>query len=808
MNASLKWMKNYIDINGDPDQMAEILTDAGIPVEHVIRPGAEISRVVTGRLLSVEKHPHADHLVICQVDIGTEQLQIVTGAPNVKPGQIVPVAEPNSHLPGGVKIKASKLRGVKSSGMLCSRQELGLDPDLFPGAEKNGIFILPETTPVGIDIHQLYDLDDVIFDFELTPNRADCFSMLGLAYEISALFGGEVRRPAVQVQEKGTPVEGRASVSLEDPHFCSRFCARLLENVKIGPSPEWMKERLRSAGIRPINNVVDTANYVMIEYGQPLHTYDYDHVAGHSLHCRHAEEGETLTTLDGEKRTLTAADLVIADQEGAVCIAGVMGGLASEVRADTSSVLLEAAVFNGASVRRTSRRIGLRSEASGRYERGVNPAQTKEALNRVCQLLSEQGACTVAPGMLDVYPSPAAAREITVSAEKINRYIGISLSEDDIAQILRRLHFSVTQSGEKLTVAVPDFRADVAGEADLCEEVARVYGYDKIPLTAPCSQVTKGVMDKETEVMMQAADMLREDGLSEAVTFSFMHKDSLKKLNYPETDRVYQAIPILNPISEEYPFVRTTLLPGLMQAVQYNLGQKNERIALFETGHVFYPKALPITELPHEELMIAAVMTGAVNEPGYPNEKRNYDFWDVKGMAEDMMAALEIKDYQIQRSQCPVFHPGKSASFVKDGKVLADFGELHPLAADNYGIHGSLFVLLCSVSVLTGFSTGEIRYEKLRKYPAVERDLAFLIPAGVSNETVTNTIRSAGGPSAETCYLFDLYEGQQIPEGWKSMAYALKFRDPKKTLTDQETDEWVANIIRHVEKLGGHLREQ
>lgn len=808
MNASLKWMRDYIDIIGEPDQMAEILTDAGIPVEHVIRPGAEISRVVTGRLLSVEKHPQADHLVICQVDVGTEQLQIVTGAPNVRPGQIVPVAEPNSRLPGGVKIKSSKLRGVKSCGMLCSMQELGLDPDLFPGAEKNGIFILPETTPAGIDIHELYDLDDVIFEFELTPNRADCFSMLGLAYEMSALFGGEVRRPSVSTGDQGEPVEGRARVSLEDPRFCSRFCARLLENVKVGPSPEWLTERLRSAGIRPVNNIVDAANYVMIEYGQPLHTYDYDHVAGHSLHCRHAEEGEKLTTLDGEERTLTPADLVIADEKGAVCIAGVMGGLDSEVTESTSSVLLEAAVFNGASVRRTSRRIGLRSEASGRYERGVNPAQTKEALDRVCQILTEQGACTAAPGMLDVYPCPAEEKKISTSAQKINRYIGISLPEEEIIQILRKLHFTVEKNGEEITAVVPDFRADVSGEADLCEEVARIYGYENIPLTTPYSQVSKGVMDKETEIMMSAADALREDGLSEAVTFSFMHKDSLKKLNYPETDRVYQAIPILNPISEEYPFVRTTLLPGLMQAVQYNMAQKNERIALFETGHVFYPKSLPITELPDEELMIAAVMTGPVNEPGYPNEKRNYDFWDVKGMAEDVMAALGIEDYEIKRSQCPVFHPGQSASFLKDGKILADFGELHPAAADNYGIHGSIYGLVCPVSVLKDFSTGEIRYKKLPKFPAAERDLAFLIPAGVSNETVTDTVRRAGGNHMETCFLFDIYEGEQIPEGWKSMAYALKFRDPEKTLTDKETDEWVADIIRNVEKLGGRLREQ
>ncbi len=808
MNASLKWLNTYVEISGNVDDMAEILTDDGIPVEHVHRPGEEMSGVVTGRLLSVEKHPDATHLVICQVDIGEKQLQIVTGASNVRLGQIVPVATPNSHLPGGIKIKSSKLRGVRSEGMLCSAQELGLDIDLFPGVEKHGIMILPETTPVGIDMHKLYDLDDTIYEFELTPNRADCFSMIGLALEFSALFGGKLTLPQVHAEEDGPSIEGRVHVRVEAEDMCDRFCARLLEQVKIAPSPEWIAARLRSAGIRPINNVVDAANYVMLEYGQPMHTYDYDKVADHTLICRHAAEGETITTLDGEERALQAADLVIADTKGLIGIAGVMGGLESEVTDRTKSVLLEAAVFNGASIRRTSRRLGLRSEASGRYERGVNPVKTAEALDRICQLLQEQNACTVAKGVIDVYPHPHEEKTVALTVADINAYIGTELPQETMTDILTRLHFAVTvKDGGSLSIKVPAFRPDVEGKADICEEIARVYGYANVPATTPMSAITKGTMSRETEAIMKISDRLIAAGMSEAITFSFMHTDSLKKLNYPETDEVYRAIPIINPISEEYPDMRTTLLPGLMQALKYNLSQKNKQTVLFESGTVFHPKELPITELPVEEKHIAGILTGGTEEKGYPNDPRPYDFFDIKGIMEDAMQAAGIGEYQIQRGSCPVFHPGKCAEFVKDGKVLAEFGELHPSVIDNYGLKTDVFAFVIYMPAVIEFYTKEIRSRKLPKYPAVERDLAFLVPNSVTNEEMQNVICRGGGSHLCGLYLFDLYQGSQVPKGYKSMAYSLQFRDESRTLTDEETDQWIRGIIAKAEGKGCKLRE-
>lgn len=824
MNASLKWLNTLVDISGlDPEAMAETLTDDGIPVEHVIYPGEGISGVVTGRLLSVEKHPDADHLVVCQLDVGQDApVQIVTGAANIKPGmfgEIVPVALHGAHVPakhdasvpggyaiGEVKIKKSKLRGVESAGMMCSAPELCLDPVLFPGADKEGIMILPPDTPVGVDFTTLFGLDDIIYEFELTANRADCFSMIGLAQEVGGIFQRKITLPEVKVTEDGAPFEGRGSVHIDDPSCCSRFCGRLLENVKIGPSPEWICDRLRSNGIRPINNVVDAANYVMLEFGQPLHTYDYDKVAGHSLSCRHAEEGEHFVTLDGQERVLSASDIVICDAKGPVCIAGVMGGLDSEVTADTKNVFLEAAVFDRASIRRTSRRLGLRSEASGRYEKGVNPVRASQAIDRIAQLLQEQGACTVAAGMLDCWPSPKPPQVLTTTVSAINDYIGIDLSAEEMTGILTRLHFGVEEKDGQLTVTVPDFRLDLEGMPDLAEEVARVYGFANVPLTTPWSAIRQGTMSKEKTVVMAVQAALIDEGLSEVETYSFMDKKRLSELNYPEGDEVYNAIPIVNPISEEYPDMRTNLFQGLMRVLKYNLAQKNEQVPIFEAGVVYHPKALPIAELPVEELQVSGLLYGSPEEAGYPNDQRRYDFYDVKGIVEDVLAALGIYDYEIRRSAYPVFHPGVSAEFVKDGEILARFGELHPVVAERCELKKSAWGFTFSVPVLTKFYSDGADYEKIPRFPANERDLAILVPEDLTNEQVEEVIINAGSACLESLRLFDLYQGEQVPAGYKSMAYALVFRDPAKTLTDKEVDAWIADIVKALEGIHCSLR--
>ncbi|WP_329778404.1 phenylalanine--tRNA ligase subunit beta [Allisonella histaminiformans] len=822
MNVSLKWLGTLVDIKGfKPEDMAEVLTCDGIPVEHVIHPAPGIKGVVTGKILKVEKHPDAAHLLVCQLDVGQDEpVQIITSADNVKAGQIVPAALPGAHLPakhdhnapggikvGDVKIKKGKLRGLPSAGMMCSASEMLLDYNLYPGTEPEGIMILPANTPVGVDFHHVFDLDDVIFEMELTPNRADCFSMVGMALETGAIFNRKVTLPEVKVKEEGPSINGRASIHIAEPEYCSRFCSRLLENVKIGRSPEWIESRLRSNNIRPINNIVDAANYVMLEMGQPMHTYDYDKITGHSLTLRHAKDGEVLVTLDGEKRTLTSADLVIADEKGAVGLAGVMGGLNSEITESTTSVLLESAVFDSASIRRTSRRLGLRSEASGRYEKGINAKRSAKALNRICQILEEQGACTVASDMLDEYPNPKPEQVIHTSFDAINDYIGIHLPDEQITDILTRLHFKVENNNREIAVTVPEFRLDVEGRHDLAEEVARVYGYANIPITTPWSAIAEGEMSQEQEASMLIEDTLINNGLSQVLNYSFMHKDDLKRLNYPETHKVFNAIPIMNPISEEYPDLRTTLMPGLIHTLKYNLAQKNSEVSIFEIGRVYYPKALPLTELPVEDNRVSALLSGTVSEEGYPNDHRPYDFFDIKGIVENVLAKLGITDYDIQRSVCPVFHPGVSADFVKDGKVLVSFGELHPAVLDNFDIKQKVYGFSMSLSELNDYISGEVAFQPIPKFPASARDLAILVPEELSDADVEAIITKRGGKHLESLTLFDLYQGKQVPEGYKSMAYSLAFRAPDRTLTDSDVDTWIKKIVDDLEKNGCKLRE-
>lgn len=822
MNVSLKWLGTLVDIQGiDAENMAETLTVDGIPVEHVVYPGAGIKGVVTGRILTIEKHPDADKLVVCQLDVGAaEPVQIVTGASNVKEGQIVPVALSGAHVPakhdakapgglvrGDTKIKAGKLRGVSSAGMMCSCGELGLDDSLFPGVGKEGIMILPENTPVGVDFRTLYDLDDVIYEMELTANRADCFSMIGMALEVGAIEKREVTLPKVTVEETAPSLVGRAEVHIEDAAYCKRFCGRLLENVKIGRSPEWIENRLRSNGIRPINNVVDAANYVMLEIGQPLHTYDYDQVKGHSLTCRLAKEGEEIITLDGNHRTLTGADLVISDGEDrAICIAGVMGGLDTEVTENTKNVFLEAAVFDSASIRRTSRRLGLRSEASGRYERGINPARTELAINRICQLLAEQGACQVAADMVEEYPVKAEPQVIETTVDEINQYIGIEMSKEDMIDILTRLYFEVEEKEGALSVTVPDFRLDLEGMPDLAEEVARVYGYSRIPITTPWSAITKGTLGEEKEVIMTLVDKLIAEGLFQVVNYSFMDKNDLKKLNFPEGHAVYRTIPIINPISDEYPDMRTTLLPGLMHTLQYNLSQRNEQVAIFEEGHVYEPKAFPLTELPNEYALVSGLLCGSPEEEGYMNSGKSYDFFEVKGLMENMLHAIGISDYEIRRSNYPVWHPGISAEFVKEGQVLASFGELHPLVQEQWHMKKTVYGFVIFIKNLLSLDHTAVSYHKIPKFPASERDLAIVVPDTLSHAEIEGVIYRAGGPLLESLRLFDLYQGEQVPKGCKSMAYNLHFRAMDRTLTDKEVDGWIEQIIKALAEIHAELR--
>ncbi len=804
MKASLQWLQDYVQIDReqDPQILADTLTMAGIPVEEVIRPAAGLKNICTGKILDVVPHPNASRLVVCKIDVqGEKELQIVTGATNVRPGQIVPVAMHGAHLPNGMVIKKSKLRGEVSEGMLCSPGELGISDNLLTAEEREGIFILPEDTPVGIDCIPLLGLDDVVYDFELTPNRADCFCMTGLSREFAVLTKQESRFPEISVQEDGSPVEGRLKITVEDPDLCSRYVGRILEQVEIKPSPLWMQTRLRACGIRPINNVVDVTNYVMLELGQPMHAYDYDTIPSHHIVVRRAKENEVLTTLDDNKRTLQETMLVIADPEKAIGAAGVMGGLETEVTAKTTTVLLEAASFKGSSIRKTARALGLRSEASSRFERGINAEYCRLAIDRAAQLLQEMGACTVAKGWIDVYPEPQKTVSISFTAAQINSYLGTNIPEDEMISILKVLKFNVEKEGDVWTAVVPSWRNDCTQMADISEEIARIYGYENIRNTTPWSAVEEGQERFENIVLEKMSAIMTGAGLSETVTFSFMSAQSLEKLNYPKASSLYTAVPILNPISEEYPLMRTTLIPSLMDVVLRNQAVKNETAAIFEYGAVYLPKALPITELPEEKMMVAGLLYGKADREEWPKKSRNYDFYDVKGLMEAVLAGLGITGYTVERAEYAPLHPGKAARFVKDGAVLCTFGELHPAVIENYGCQGPIYLFEMDLETLLPFVQFIGRYKKLVKFPAVTRDLALLAPADVQHGAVLDIIRSHGGEYLESAALFDLYQGKQVPEGYKSMAYALSFRSSEGTLTDEYIEE-------HIQAMLAALNEQ
>lgn len=616
MQVSIKWLKDYIDFTETPEQLADKLTMAGIPVENVVDPGEGLEKVVTGRIEKLEPHQNSDHLQICTMNVGlAENIIIVTGAQNVAEGQVVPVAMVGAHLPNGMKISKGKLRGVASSGMLCSAQELKLDLEKLPEEQKTGIFILPSDTPVGIPAKDVLGLNDVVLEFELTANRADCFSVFGLVREIAAITGNKPHFPEIKVNEDdNTKLNDIFSVEIADPDLCSRFSTRMLKNVKIGPSPEWMQQRLEGAGIRSINNVVDVTNFVMIELGHPMHAYDYDKITGKKLIARRAIEGEELHTLDDTSRKAKGEMLVIADSEKAAGLAGIMGGFETEITDTTTTVVLESADFYGPCIRRTARACGLSSEASGRFERGVDSETTIKALDRAAQLLQEMGACTVCEGIVDVYPNPKQANYVTFTPEQINNHLGTNIAKDVMLNIITSVGFDVTKDeNDEITVKVPSWRNDVTCMADISEEIARLHGFDKIKSTLPNGVSMQGTQSAKQTFIDKVKASLSSQGLYETISFALTNEETFNKLNIPQDSPLRKAVPIMNPLSDEYPLVRTTLLSSIFDNLARNLARKNDDVALFEVGSVFFPKALPVTELPDEVVKIAGAITGRRN---------------------------------------------------------------------------------------------------------------------------------------------------------------------------------------------------
>lgn len=803
MQVSIKWLKDYIDFTETPEQLADKLTMAGIPVENVVDPGEGLEKVVTGRIEKLEPHQNSDHLQICTMNVGlAENIIIVTGAQNVAEGQVVPVAMVGAHLPNGMKISKGKLRGVASNGMLCSAQELKLDLEKLPEEQKTGIFILPSDTPVGIPAKDVLGLNDVVLEFELTANRADCFSVFGLVREIAAITGNKPYFPEIKVNEDdNTKLNDIFSVEIADPDLCSRFSTRMLKNVKIGPSPEWMQQRLEGAGIRSINNVVDVTNFVMIELGHPMHAYDYDKITGKKLIARRAIEGEELHTLDDTSRKAKGEMLVIADSKKAAGLAGIMGGFETEITDTTTTVVLESADFYGPCIRRTARACGLSSEASGRFERGVDSETTIKALDRAAQLLQEMGACTVCEGIVDVYPNPKQANYVTFTPEQINNHLGTNIAKDVMLNIITSVGFDVTKDeNDEITVKVPSWRNDVTCMADISEEIARLHGFDKIKSTLPNGVSMQGTQSAKQTFIDKVKASLSSQGLYETISFALTNEETFNKLNIPQDSPLRKAVPIMNPLSDEYPLVRTTLLSSIFDNLARNLARKNDDVALFEVGSVFFPKALPVTELPDEVVKIAGAITGRRNAQGWNQTNDMVDFYDAKGIIEELLANLRVTRYTVETGTHYAMHPGKTALFKKGRDVIATVGEVHPAVLSAYGITKPVYIFELDATIVMKYMAKDLKYKALPKYPATSRDLAMLVDVDVNAADIEKAMTKAAGQNLTQITLFDVYTGKQVEEGKKSLAFSLTFQSNDKTLTDAEIDPAIEKIVAKLQK--------
>ena len=810
MLASLNWLREYVEITDTPEVLADKLTRAGTPVEFITYLGEGLNGVVTGKVVEIKHHPDADKLWVCSIDTGSGELvQILTGAQNVVQGAVVPVAVVGSELPNGMKLKKAKMRGLESFGMLCSASELGLDAKLLLPSQRDGILLLAEDTPIGLDIKDVLGLNDVIFDFDLTANRGDCFNMLGLAREVAAITGARLNLPDFTVREEAEgSAESMAMVEIQDSALCSRFSARVLKDIEIKESPAWMQKRLRACGIRPISNVVDVTNYVMLELGQPMHAYDYDKVAGHKLIARRAVTGETLLTLDGQERKLNESMIVISDNEKAVGLGGVMGGLVTEVTAATKNVLLEAASFDGVTIRRTSRLLGLRSEASGRFERGVDTQLSFNALNRAAFLLEGMAACKTVPGIVDAYPVSREPQSINVCPQSINRRLGTDIPGKEMAATLGKLGFEVSEQTDGLRIVVPTWRTDVTCEADISEEIVRMAGLDNIEAHLPCLAVTQGGQGIVEEVQELVRDFMAAAGFSEVINYSFIHPSSFDKIGLSREDGRRQAIEIMNPITEEFKVMRTTLLPGMLAAASYNIARQNNRVAIFEVGRAYRSEQLPLKEFPVEKPMLCAVMSGRRNELNWNEQRDAIDFYDVKGVVEGLVTRLQLKDCKFVPGRSPYLHPGKSCELEVNGVAIGCFGELHPAVHASYGIGQSVYVFELEIEPLVESVKYVPQYRQLPKFPGTFRDIAVVVPDEVIMSDLMEVIEKNAGSLLQKAQAFDVYTGKQVAEGFKSIAFNLTFQAQDRTLTDEEIDKVIKHVIDSVSAaFAARLRE-
>lgn len=806
MNTSLSWLKAYVpDLDVTAQEYTDAMTLSGTKVEGYEQLDADLEKIVIGQIDKIEKHPDADKLVVCQVNVGTETVQIVTGAKNVFEGAKVPVVldggrvagghEPGQKVPGGIKIKKGKLRGVASFGMMCSIEELGSTTDMYPEAPEDGIYIFPEDAEIGASAIEALDRNDVVFEYEVTSNRVDCYSVLGIAREAAATFNKEFVPPIVKETGNGEDVNDYIKVTVEDADLCPRYCARVVKNIKIGPSPKWMQRRLASVGIRPINNLVDITNYVMEEYGQPMHAYDLDTIADREIIVRTAAKGEKFTTLDGQEREMDDTVLMICDGKKSIGIAGIMGGENSMITDDVKTMLFEAACFDGTNIRKSSKKVGLRTDASGKFEKGLDPNNAQAAIDRACQLVEELGAGEVVGGMVDVYGKKKEPVRVPFDANEINNLLGTDISKEEMIGYFEKIGLSYDE--ESSEVIAPTFRHDLYRIADLAEEVARFYGYDNIPTTLPRGEATTGKLSFKLRVEEVARDIAEFCGFSQGMTYSFESPKVFDKLMIPEDSPLRQTVEIINPLGEDYSIMRTTSLNGMLTSLATNYNRRNKGVRLYELGNVYLPKALPLTELPEERMQFTLGMYG------------DGDFFSMKGVIEEFFDKVGMHGKETYDPQAgkPYLHPGRQANVIYDGTVVGYLGEVHPDVADTYGIGTKAYIAVIDMPEVVKRATFDRKYTGIAKFPAVNRDISMVMPKEILVGQVEEVIEKKGGAYLESYALFDLYEGAQIKEGYKSVAYSIVFRAKDKTLEDAEVAEAMERILKELEGMGIELRK-
>ena len=810
MNTALSWIKAYVpELDCTAQEYADAMTLTGTKVETYEKLDKNLEKIVIGQIEKIEKHPDADKLIVCQVNIGTEVIQIVTGAQNVKEGDKVPVVLDGGKVAGGhdggplpadgITIKAGKLRGVPSNGMMCSIEELGSSREMYPEAPEEGIYIFPEDAETGADAVEALGLRDTVFEYEITSNRVDCYSVLGVAREAAATFRKPFIAPKVEVKATTEKAEDYISVEVKDSELCPRYCARVCTNIKIGPSPKWMQRRLAASGIRPINNLVDITNYVMEEYGQPMHAFDLDTVAGHKIIVRRAKDGDVFQTLDGQMRNLDSDMLMICDAEKEIGIAGIMGGENSKITENVKTVLFEAATFNGANIRKSAKRLGLRTDASGIFEKGLDPRNAQAAIDRACQLIQELGCGEVTDGMVEVCAPLKELRKIIFDSKRINDLLGTDISEQEMEAIFAMLELELTTEadGTKM-LTIPSFRQDLEGIADIAEEVARFYGYDKIPMTLPSGEATTGKLPITLRIEQKARDIAEYCGFSQGMCYSFESPKVYDKLLIAKDDALRNAITIANPLGEDFSVMRTISLNGMLTSLATNYNRRNKNVRLYELGNIYLPKALPLTELPDERMQFTLGMYG------------DGDFFTMKGVVEEFFDSIGMKKKAVYDPKAGknFLHPGRQANILYDGKLIGYLGEVHPEVCDNYDMKTKAYVAVLDMPEILPFATFDRKYAGVAKYPAVSRDISMVVPKSVLAGEIEAVIVQRGGKILEDYKLFDIYEGSQIKEGFKSLAYSITFRAQDKTLEDADVTAVMKKILNGLERMGIELRDK